>query len=81
MKFLIYFMTIYIKMIGANNNNNNNNNNNKKMGIMASVYPTTKPSYLSSYENRFVQNPIGSPGLTGGWMNIQPASSKHTKSA
>lgn len=72
-------MTIYIKMFGANNNNTNNN---KKMGVMASVYPTTKPTYLSSYVNRFIQNPIGSPGLTGGWMNIKPASSsKHTKSA
>jgi hypothetical protein len=80
MKFLIYFMTIYIKMFGANNNNTNNN---KKMGVMASVYPTTKPTYqLSSYKNRFTQNPIGSPGLSGGWMNIKPASSsKHTKSA
>jgi hypothetical protein len=72
-------MTIYIKMSG--NNNNANNNNNKKMGVMASVYPTTKPTYLSSYDNRFVQNPIGNPGLGGGWINIQPASSKHTKSA
>jgi len=77
-------MTIYIKMFGANNNNNNvntNNNNNKKMGVMASVYPTTKPSYTLSYENRFIQNPIGNPGLTGGWMNIKPETSKHTKSA
>jgi len=73
-------MTIYIKMLG-NNTNNNNNNNNKKTGFMASVYPTTKPIYSSSYENRFAQNPIGSPGLTGGWMNVQPASPKHTKSA
>jgi hypothetical protein len=73
-------MTIYIKMSG--NNNNANNNNNKKMGFMASVYPTTKPIYTLSYENRFVQNPIGNPGLGGGWMNIKPASSpKHTKSA
>jgi hypothetical protein len=71
-------MTIYIKMFGANNNNTNNN---KKMGVMASVYPTTKPTYLSSYGNRFVQNPIGSPGLSGGWMNIKPETSKHTKSA
>ena len=76
-------MTIYIKMFGNNTNTNNiNTNNNKKMGVMASVYPTTKPTYLSSsYENRFAQNPIGSPGLTGGWMNIKPASSNHTKSA
>jgi hypothetical protein len=81
MKFLIYFMTIYIKMFGVNNNNNKNNNN-KKMGVMVSVFPTTKPTYLSSYANRFTQNPIGSPGLTGGWMNIKPASSSnHTKSA
>ena len=72
-------MTIYIKMFGTNNNNINNN---KKMGVMASVYPTTKPTYQSSsYENRFVQNPIGSPGLSGGWMNIKPETSKHTKSA
>ena len=73
-------MTIYIKMFGANNNNTNNN---KKMGVMASVYPTTKPTYQSpSYGNRFAQNPIGSPGLSGGWMNIKPASSSnHTKSA
>jgi hypothetical protein len=69
-------MTIYIKMFGANNNNNN-----KKMGVMASVYPTTKPIYSTAYENRFVQNPIGNPGLGGGWVNIKPASSKHTKSA
>ena len=71
-------------MLGNNNNNNNvnaNNNNNKKMGFMASVYPTTKPTYLSSYANRFIQNPIGSPGLSGGWMNIKPETSKHTKSA
>jgi hypothetical protein len=71
-------------MLGNNNNVNNNNNNttnNKKTGIMASVYPTTKPTYPSSYANRFTQNPIGSPGLTGGWMNIKPASSNHTKSA
>lgn len=84
MKFLIYFMTIYIKMFGINKNNNNNNtNNNKKMGVMASVYPTTKTTYqLSSYWNRFTQTPIGSPGLSGGWMNIKPASSSnHTKSA
>jgi len=85
MKFLIYFMTIYIKMFGANNNNNNTGiNNNKKMGVMASVYPTTKPTYQSSsssYGNRFVQNPIGSPGLSGGWMNIKHETSKHTKSA
>ena len=75
-------MTIYIKMFGANNNNNDNDsNNNKKMGVMASVYPTTKPTYMSSYVNRFAQNPIGSPGLTGGWMNIKPTASKHTKSA
>jgi hypothetical protein len=75
MKFLIYFMTIYIKMFGANNNN-------KKMGIMASVYPTTKPTYSTAYDNRFAQyTPIGSPGLSGGWLNIKPASSKHTKSA
>ena len=65
-------------MFGSNNNNNNNN---KKMGVMASVYPTTKPIYSTAYENRFAQNPIGSPGLTGGWMNIKSASSKHTKSA
>ena len=64
-------------MFGANNNNNN-----KKMGVMASVYPTTKPTYQSSsYTNRFIQNPIGSPGLSGGWMNIKSASSNHTKSA
>lgn len=75
MKFLIYFMTIYIKMFGSNTTNN------KKMGVMASVYPTTKPIYSSAYENRFAQNPIGSPGLTGGWMNIKSASPKHTKSA
>lgn len=69
-------MTIYIKMFGSNNNNN------KKMGVMASVLPTSKPTYLSSYANRFSQyTPIGSPGLTGGWMNIKPASPKHTKSA
>ena len=66
-------------MFGSKNNNNENNN--KTLGVMASVYPTTKPTYLSSYANRFAQNPIGSPGLTGGWMNIKPASSKHTKSA
>ena len=74
-------MTIYIKMFGANNNNNNSNN--KKMGVMASVYPTTKPVVSLSYANRFAQNPIGSPGLTGGWMNIKSESSseKHTKSA
>ena len=72
-------MTIYIKMFGANNNNANNN---KKMGVMASVYPTTKPTYLSSYGNRFAQyTPIGNPGLSGGWMNIKPETSKHTKSA
>ncbi len=72
-------MTIYIKMLG---NNNNNTNNNKKMGVMASVYPTTKPIYSTAYKNRFTQNPIGSPGLTGGWMNIKLASSpNHTKSA
>jgi hypothetical protein len=65
----------------GNNTNNANNNNNKKMGVMASVYPTTKPIYSSSYENRFAQNPIGNPGLTGGWMNIKSESSKHTKSA
>jgi hypothetical protein len=58
-----------------------NTTNNKKMGVMASVYPTTKPIYSSAYENRFAQNPIGSPGLTGGWMNIKSASPKHTKSA
>jgi hypothetical protein len=53
------------------------------MGIMASVYPTTKPTYSSSCENVVVQyKPIGSPGLGGGWMNIKSASSsKHTKSA
>jgi hypothetical protein len=53
------------------------------MGIMASVYPTTKPTYSSSYENVVVQyKPIGSPGLGGGWMNIKSdSSSKHTKSA
>jgi hypothetical protein len=52
------------------------------MGVMASVYPTTKPTGSSSYENRFVQYTIGSPGLGGGWMNIKSASSsKHTKSA
>ena len=68
-------------MLGNNNNNNANNNNNKKMGVMASVYPTTKPTYLSSYANRFIQNPIVSPGLSGGWMNIKPETSKHTKSA
>ena len=63
-------------MLGANNNNN------KKMGIMASVYPTTKPTYSTAYDNRFAQyTPIGSPGLTGGWMNIKSASPKHTKSA
>ena len=57
-------------------------NNNKKMGVMASVYPTTKPIYSAAYENRFAQIPIGSPGLTGGWMNIKStSSSKHTKSA
>ena len=72
-------MTIYIKMFGANNNNTNNN---KKMGVMASVYPTTKPIYSTAYANRFTQNPIGSPGLTGGWMNVKSASSpNHTKSA
>ena len=66
-------------MFGANNNNTNNN---KKMGVMASVYPTTKPTYqLSSYWNRFTQPPIGNPGLSGGWMNIKPETSKHTKSA
>lgn len=71
-------MTIYIKMFGSNNNNTTN----KKMGVMASVYPTTKPTYSSTYDNRFAQyTPIGSPGLTGGWMNIKPAASKHTKSA
>ena len=77
-------MTIYIKMLGNNNNNNNNTdtNNNKKMGVMASVYPTTKPIYSTAYANRFTQNPIGSPGLTGGWMNVKSASSSnHTKSA
>ena len=73
-------MTIYIKMLGSNNNINNNNN--KKMGVMASVYPTTKPIYSTAYANRFTQNPIGSPGLAGGWMNITSASSpKNTKSA
>ena len=73
-------MTIYIKMLGANKNNNTNNN--KKMGVMASVYPTTKPIYSTAYKNRFTQNPIGSPGLTGGWMNIKSdESEKHTKSA
>ena len=53
------------------------------MGVMASVYPTTKPIYSAAYDNRFAQyKPIGSPGLGGGWMNIKPASSsKHTKSA
>ena len=71
-------MTIYIKMFGSNNNNTTN----KKMGVMASVYPTTKPIYSTAYKNRFTQNPIGSPGLTGGWMNIKSESSeKHTKSA
>ena len=75
-------MTIYIKMFGANNNNTININNNKKMGVMASVYPTTKPTEPLSYENRFAQyKPIGSPGLGGGWMNIKSESSKHTKSA
>ena len=78
-------MTIYIKMLGNNNNNNNNTdtNNNKKMGVMASVYPTTKHIYSAAYDNRFAQyKPIGSPGLGGGWMNIKSASSsKHTKSA
>ena len=70
-------MTIYIKMFGINNNNNN-----KKMGIMADVYPRSKPTCSSTYDNRFAQyTPIGSPGLSGGWMNIQPVSSKHTKSA
>ena len=74
-------------MLGSNNNTNNNNtdtNNNKKMGVMASVYPTTKPIYSTAYDNRFAQyKPIGSPGLGGGWMNIKSASttSKHTKSA
>jgi hypothetical protein len=76
MKFLIYFMTIYIKMLG-----NNTTNNNKK-GVMASVYPTTKPIYSTAYVNKFIQNPIGNPGLTGGWMNIKSAfSPKNTKSA
>ena len=60
----------------------NINNNNKKMGVMDSVYQTTKPVVSLSYANRFTQNPIGSPGLTGGWMNIKFASSpNHTKSA
>lgn len=70
-------------MLGSNNNNiiANNNTTNKKMGVMASVYPTTKPIYTTSYWNRFFQTPIGNPGLAGGWMNIKPASSKHTKSA
>jgi hypothetical protein len=69
-------------MLGNNNNKTNNNiTNNNKKGVMASVYPTTKPIYSTAYENRFAQNPIGSPGLTGGWLNVQPASSKHTKSA
>lgn len=68
-------MTIYIKMFGSNNNN-------KKMGVMAAVYPTTRPSDILTYENRFAQyKPIGSPGLSGGWMNIKSASSKYTKSA
>jgi hypothetical protein len=77
-------MTIYIKMLGNTNNNNanNNNNGNNKTGIMASVYPTTKPTYSSTYENRFAEyKPIGSPGLGGGWMSIQSPTSKHTKSA
>ena len=68
-------------MFGSNSNNNNNN---KKMGVMASVYPTTKPPGSSSYGNIFSQyKPIGSPGLGGGWMNIKSASttSNHTKSA
>ena len=74
-------MTIYIKMLG-NNNNGNNNNGNNKTGIMASVYPTTKPTYSSTYENRFAEyKPIGNPGLGGGWMSIQSPTSKHTKSA
>ena len=69
-------------MFGSNSNNIDNNNNNNKMGVMASVYPTTKPIYSTAYKNRFTQNPIGSPGLTGGWMNIKSSSSsKHTKSA
>ena len=73
-------------MFGSNNNNNtanNNNNNNKKMGVMASVYPTTKPVVSLSYANRFAQYKlIGSPGLGGGWMNIKSvSSSNHTKSA
>ncbi len=61
----------------------NSNNNNKKMGVMASVYPTTKPTGSSSYGNIFSQyKHIGSPGLGGGWMNIKSASSSnHTKSA
>lgn len=71
-------MTIYIKMFGSNNNNIDN----KKMGVMASVYPTTKPVVSLSYANRFTQNPIGNPGLGGGWMNITSVSSpKNTKSA
>ena len=71
-------MTIYIKMLGSNTNNITNN---KKKGVMASVYPTTKPIYSTAYVNKFIQNPIGNPGLTGGWMNVQPPPSKHTKSA
>ena len=67
-------------MFGSNNNINNNNN--KKIGAMADVYPTTKPTDSLTYENRFAQyKHIGSPGLAGGWMNIKSASSKHTKSA
>jgi DNA modification methylase len=41
--FDIFYENIY-QMFGSNTNNNNNNN--KKMGIMASVYPTTKPIKL-----------------------------------
>jgi len=69
-------------MFGSNSNNNTDTNNNKKMGVMASVYPTTIPIYSTAYANRFAQYKlIGSPGLGGGWMNIKSASSKHTKSA
>lgn len=66
----------------GNNNNANNNNNNKKMGVMASVYPTTKPTHSTTYDKRFTEyKPIGNPGLSGGWINIQHSSPKHTKSA
>lgn len=59
-----------------------NNNHAKKTGIMSSVYPSTSSTYWSTYKNRFTEyKPIGSAGLSGGWMNIQPATPKHTKSA